>query len=190
MSGFRELSEREVHRGHLWRVVVATFESPAGEVFERDIVRSPGAVAVVPMRFDVEGNPVVVLVRQYRPALGIELVEVPAGMRDVDGEDPVTTAGRELAEECGLAAGRFELLTAFHNAAGMTDALTHIFLALDLTEVASEAHGPEEAFMTVHPVGLAEALADVDAGRISDAKTVIGLALAARWLEQADGLLP
>jgi ADP-ribose pyrophosphatase len=187
VSGFRRLDEREVHQGHIWRVVVADFESPTGERFERDVVRSPGAVGVVPVRFDVEGNPVVVLVRQYRPALDRELDEIPAGMRDVDGEDPAETARRELAEECGLSAGRLELLTAFENSAGMTDAVTHVYLALDLKAVPSKAHGPEEDHMTVHAVGFAEALARIEAGQITDAKTVVGLLLADRWLRRADG---
>ena len=186
-GGFRLLDEREVYRGHIWNVVVASFEDPDGEPFERDIVRSPGAVGVVPLRFDAEGSPVVVLVRQYRPALDRELLEIPAGMRDVDGEDPAETGRRELAEECGLAAARMELLTAFENAAGMTDALTHVYLALDLHDVPSQAHGPEEAHMTVHAMGLGAAMAEVEEGRITDAKTVIGLLLADRWLQRADG---
>ena len=185
-GGFRLLAEREVHAGHIWAVAVASFEDPDGEPFERDIVRSPGAVGVVPLRFDAEGSPVVVLVRQYRPALDRELLEIPAGMRDVEGEDPAETAHRELAEECGLSAARVELLTAFENAAGMTDAITHVYLALDLHDVPSEAHGPEEAHMTVHAMGLDAAVAEVEAGRITDAKTVIGLLLADRWLQRAD----
>ena len=85
-SGFRHLGDRQVHEGHIWRVVVADFESPDGRRFQRDIVRSPGAVAAVPLVFDAEGNPSVVLVRQYRPAYDRELLEIPAGMRDVAGE--------------------------------------------------------------------------------------------------------
>jgi ADP-ribose pyrophosphatase len=108
-------------------------------------------------------------------------------MRDVEGEDPAETARRELAEECGLAAGRLELLTGFENAAGMTDAVTHVYLALDLHDVPSQAHGPEEAHMTVHAMGLGAAVAEVEAGHITDAKTVIGLLLADRWVQRADG---
>ncbi len=187
---FRPLGSRTVHHGRIWDVVVGAFESPDGEVFERDIVRSPGAVGVVPLRFDPEGNPIVVLVRQYRPALDAELTEIPAGMRDVSGEDPAETARRELAEECGLAAGRLVLLTTFHNSAGMTDATTNVYLALDLTPAVSEAHGPEERHLTTHPVALADALAAVADGSLTDAKTVIGLLLTERWLERADGTGP
>lgn len=187
MAGFEALGEHLVHQGHIWKVVVAEFRSPDGETFERDIVRSPGAVGVVPMRFDPEGNPIVVLVRQFRPALGTEMLEIPAGMRDVEGEDPRVTASRELAEECGLAAGRLEPLTTFHNAAGMTDAATTVYLALDLDQVPNQPHGPEEDHLTVHAVPLQDVLAGIAAGEITDAKTVIGLVLAERWLGRADG---
>ena len=96
-------------------------------------MRSPGAVGVVPLRFDAEGNPMVVLVRQYRPALGRRAASRsrPACATS-RARTRRATARRELAEECGLAAGRLELLTAFQNAAGMTDAATHVYLALDL----------------------------------------------------------
>ena len=151
-------------------------------------MRSPGAVGVVPLRFDAEGSPVVVLVRQYRPALDRELLEIPAGMRDVEGEDPAETARRELAEECGLAAGRLELLTAFENAAGMTDAVTHVYLApRPARRARARRTGPRRTHMTVHAMGLGAAVAEVEAGRITDAKTVIGLLLADRWLQRADG---
>ncbi len=182
-DGFRRVGEREVHRGHIWRVVVGTFEGPDGTTFERDIVRSPGAVSVVPVLFDPEGTPSVVLVRQYRPTLDKAITEIPAGMRDVAGEPPEETARRELAEEVGLAAGHLELLSLFTNSAGMTDATTHVFLATGLTAVPSSAHGPEEEAMEVLQVSLADALAEVDAGTITDAKTIIGLLLTERRLK-------
>jgi 8-oxo-dGTP pyrophosphatase MutT (NUDIX family) len=181
-SQFRPLGEREIHRGRIWRVAVGSFEGPDGTTFERDVVHSPGAVGIVPVLFDPEGTPAVVLVRQYRPALDAELVEIPAGMRDVDGEPPHETARRELGEEVGFAPGRLDLLTVFHNSAGMTDATTHVFLATDLRPVAAEAQGPEEEAMVVLHVPLADAVADVLAGRITDAKTVIGLLLTERRL--------
>jgi 8-oxo-dGTP pyrophosphatase MutT (NUDIX family) len=177
---FRPLGEREVYKGHIWRVVVGSFEAPDGTRFERDIVRSPGAVAVVPVLFDSEGTASVVLVRQYRAALDADVTEIPAGMRDVDGEPPEETAHRELTEEVGLKAGRLDLLSVFHNAVGMTDAATHVFLATDLVPVPPEAHGPEEDAMVVMQVPLADAVADVARGAITDAKTVIGLLLTER----------
>jgi 8-oxo-dGTP pyrophosphatase MutT (NUDIX family) len=183
-GGFRLRAEREIHRGHIWRVVAATIEAPDGTTFERDIVRSPGAVAIVPVLFDAEGTPSIVLVRQYRAALDAELTEIPAGMRDIAGEPPDQTARRELAEEVGLAAGSLDLLTVFHNSAGMTDATTHVYCGTDLTPVPSSAHGPEEEAMTVVQVPLAVAVADVERGVITDAKTVIGVLLTQRRLAE------
>ena len=154
-----------------------------GETFRRLVLEHPGAAVVLA----VDGDGRACVLRQYRHPGQAWFIELPAGLCDVEGEDPVTTAHRELAEECGLAAGRMEPLTAFHNSAGMTDAVTHLYLALDLVEVPSEAHGPEEAHMSVYEVPLADAVGDVEAGRITDAKTVIGLLLAERWLQRADG---
>jgi 8-oxo-dGTP pyrophosphatase MutT (NUDIX family) len=186
-SGFRPLGERVVHQGQIWRSVVGRFEAPDGSTFERDVVRSPGAVAVVPLVFDPEGTPGVVLVRQYRPALDAERLELPAGMRDVDDEDPAATAARELAEEVGLVAKRLELLTVFENSAGMTDATTHVYLATQLREVGTSVHGPEEEAMTVEEFPFDDAVARVVSGEITDAKTVIGLLLTARRLDATGG---
>ena len=186
--GFRRVGEAEVHQGHVWRVVVADFEAPDGATFRRDVVRSPGAVGVVPLVFDVEGTASVVLVRQYRPPVDREVVEIPAGMRDVPGEPPEETAARELEEEVGLRPGRLDLLTAFLPSAGMTDSVTTVFLATDCEPVDRRLHGPEEEHMTVLHVPLAEALAMVDDGRIEDAKTIVGLLLTARRLAAADGV--
>jgi ADP-ribose pyrophosphatase len=184
-TGFRHLGDREVFAGRIWRVVVADFEH-GGATFTRDIVRSPGSVGVVPLRFDAEGNPSVVLVAQYRPALDRVVLEVPAGMRDVDGEPAEDTARRELQEEVGLAAGVLEPLTAFEPSAGMTDSVCTLFLATHLTEVPDQRHGPEEDAMEVVVLPLADAVARAASGEITDAKTVIGLLLAERWLVQGD----
>jgi 8-oxo-dGDP phosphatase len=187
MTGFRLLGEQEVHRGHVWRVVVAEFEAPDGARFERDVVRSPGAVGVVPLLFDVEGEPSVVVVDQYRPAYERNIVEIPAGMRDVPGEAPEATAARELAEEVGLRAGRLDLLGEILPSPGLTDSVTTIFLATHCEPVERTAHGPEEEHMRVVQLPLAEALAMVDRGEIVDAKTVTGLLLTSRRLARADG---
>lgn len=190
MSAFRPVGERLVHHGKIWDVVVAEFEAPDGHRFERDVVRSPGAVGVVPVLFDCEGTPSVVLVRQYRPVLDRELLEIPAGMRDVDGEPPEETARRELREEAGFDARELEPLAVFHNSAGMTDALTHVFLATDLFPVPQDLQGPEEQHLEVIQIGLVDALDLVSAGAITDAKTVIGLLATERRLAVMDGVLP
>ncbi|MFM7685600.1 MAG: NUDIX domain-containing protein [Actinomycetota bacterium] len=187
MSRFRHLGDRLVHQGYIWRVVVGSFEDPSGEQFTRDIVRSPGAVAAVPLRFRGDGTPYVTLVSQYRAPLDRSVVEIPAGMRDIPDEPTELTAARELVEEVGLAAGRLEHLVDFHPSVGMTDAVLSVFLATDLTEVARDTHGPEEAHMEVLEVDLAEAVEMVVRGEIHDAKTVIGLLLTERRLRGATG---
>lgn len=186
MSGFRHLGDRRVHQGYVWHVAVAEFEAPDGSRFERDVVRSPGAVAAVPLLFDAEGNPSVVLVRQYRPPFDEFVLEIPAGMRDVADEPTDVTAARELVEEAGLSAGGLEPLTSFYPSAGMTDSVLHLFLATELTSVPREAHGPEETHMDVVHMPLDEAVRMVLAGEIRDAKTVIGVLLVERRLRHGD----
>ena len=186
VTGFHRVGEREVHHGYVWRVVVAEFESPGGERFHRDIVRSPGAVAIVPLIFDAEGNASVLLVEQYRPPYERTIIEIPAGMRDVDDEPPELTAERELAEEAGMKAGRLDHLVDILPSAGMTDSVTIIYLATDCARVERDLHGPEEQHMTLLHLPLSEALAMVDRGEIADAKTVVGLLATQRRLERND----
>ena len=174
-----------VHQGYVWHVAVAEFESPEGEPFTRDIVRSPGAVAAVPLRFDADGTPRVVMVSQYRPPFDDYVIEVPAGMRDVVGEPTEITAARELVEEVGLQAGNLEHLLDMYPSAGMTDSVLTLYLATDLVDVPRETHGPEEAHMEVIDVPLAEAIEMVLRGEIHDAKTVIGLLLVERRLRES-----
>jgi len=178
MTGFRRVGETVLTAGWRVRAVSARFVAPDGVEFERFILRSPGAVAIVPVLFDPEGLASVVLVRQFRPSVEHEMLEIPAGIRDVDGEAPEDTAQRELGEEAGFRAGRVELLTAFHPTSGITDAMTWVFLGLDLEPVEREAHSEEEAAMEVVQLPLSEALAMVRCGAITDAKTIIGLLLA------------
>ena len=175
MTTFRHLGDDHVHQGHIWHVVVADFEAPDGRRFRRDIVRSPGSVGVVPLVFDAEGVASVVLVRQYRPPYERDVIEIPAGMRDVPGEDPAETGRRELAEEAGLAAGEISHLVDLLPSPGMTDSVCSIYLATDCAPVDHDRHGPEEDHMEVLHVPLDEALDMIDRGEIADAKTVCGL---------------
>jgi ADP-ribose pyrophosphatase len=181
VTAFRLLDERMIHTGHVWNTVVATFAAPDGSTFTREIVRSPGAVAVVPISAGREA-PVVTLVAQYRPALDTTLIEIPAGMRDHADGPLEATAQRELAEEVGLRAARLELLGEIYPAVGMTDQLTTIFLGSGCTPTTRTPHGPEEEASEIITVDLAEAVAWVTSGRIVDAKSVAGLLLAERRL--------
>lgn len=187
MTEFRRVDEQLVHQGYVWHLATAQFEAPDGETFSRDIVRSPGAVGVLPLLFDAEGNPSVVLVNQYRPPYEEYVIEIPAGMRDIEGEDVIEVGRRELIEEAGLAAGSIELLAQIYPSPGMTDSVTSICLATDCTPVPTDRHGPEEAFMEVLHLPLDDALDMVNDGRIRDAKTVTALLLADRRLRSADG---
>ena len=160
-----------VHRGYAIEVVVARYRAPDGHEFTRDVVRHPGAVAVLPLHDD--GS--VSVVRQYRAPIEIELVEIPAGIRDVEGEDLRVTAERELAEEVGLAAERYEHLGRFHVAAGLTDEVVDLFLATGLCDVGVDNQGPEEEAMTIERHPLEELVAMIDRGEITDAKTIISV---------------
>ena len=171
---FRKLGETARFEGSLFRVSSVEYEGPDGNRFERDVVHHPGAVVVVPVTD--EGN--VMLVRQFRAALGDDLLEVPAGKRDVDGEATEVTAARELAEEVGRRAGRLELLARFYNSPGFTDEFTYLYLARELEEVPLDRQGHEEQQMTVEEVPLDDVPALITSGRILDAKTIIGTALA------------
>ncbi|MCU1359065.1 MAG: nudF [Ilumatobacteraceae bacterium] len=183
---FRHLDDRLVHQGHVWHVDVARFQAPDGEIFERDVVRSPGAVGAIPVLFDAEGVPSVVMVRQYRPPLDEWVLEIPAGMRDIAGEPTEVTAARELEEEVGLRAGSLTHLLDFYPSAGMTDSVLYLYLASDLTAVDRQTHGPEEAHSEVVHLPLTEAIAMVATGAIKDAKSIVGLLLVERELREAD----
>ena len=171
MPGFELLGEVEQHRGFRFRVLRARFRAPDGAEFERDIVRHPGAVAVVPLHDD--GS--VTLVRQYRAALDADLWELPAGIRDVDGEEDAATAARELREEAGLIADEVTHLVTFHNSPGFCDESVSVFLATGLRAVDRAPEGVEEHAMAVERLPLPVALAMASDGRITDAKTIIGL---------------
>ena len=175
--GFTKTGERVLHEGFVITVATATFEGPAGEVMERDIVHHPGAVAVVALDGDD-----VVLVRQYRPVLEAEMLELPAGKLDVPGEDRATAARRELVEEAGLDARDLVELGRFHNSIGFCDEETTVYLATDLKATAPEAASVEEQYLTVERVPIGEVEGLIADGTITDAKTVIGLLQALRRL--------
>lgn len=169
-----------VHEGHVVSFVVGRFRGPDGSEFTRDIIHHPGAVSVVAV--DDDGR--VALVRQYRAPLDDWLLELPAGKLDIPGEDLVVCAQRELAEEVGLAAADWSLLTSFHHSPGFCDELGHVFLAQGLTSVPDDRQGVEEESMTVEWRPLASALSMVTDGTVHDAKTVIGLLLARERLSR------
>jgi ADP-ribose pyrophosphatase len=175
---FRKLHEDVIHQGSFLTLARGVFEGPGGERFERDILHHPGAVVVVPLVDDDTA----LLVRQYRAAIDREMLEVPAGKRDVAGEPTEVTAVRELAEEVGRVAGRMELMAHFYNSAGFSDELTWLYLARDLSVVDVDRQGIEEQSMTIEEVRLADVDGLIASGELTDAKTIIGLTLAVRHL--------
>ena len=187
MGEFRRIDESTIHQGYIWHLATAEYEAPDGRRFHRDIVRSPGAVGVVPLVFDAEGNPSVVVVSQFRPPYEEQVIEIPAGMRDVDGEDTAEVARRELIEEAGLSAGSLKLLCEIYPSPGMTDSVTTIYLATDCSPVPTDRHGPEEDFMEILHLPLGDAIEQISTGEIRDAKTVSGLLMTERRLRLADG---
>ena len=175
--GFTKISERVLHQENWFTFLTAEFDGPAGERIERYVFRHPGAVGVVP----VDGDDVV-LVRQFRPAVEMEMLELPAGKLDVPGEEPADAARRELVEEAGLDAPEMVELTRFHNSAGFSDELTIVYLATKLIPAKPMAASVEERYLSVERVPLDQVVRLVADETITDAKTIIGLLAALRYL--------
>ena len=175
MTGFRRVGEDVRYEGPFLTVVGGTYVSPSGETFEREYLEHPGAVAVVAL--DEAGR--AVLVRQFRAAVGRELLEIPAGLLDVEGEDPEDAARRELEEEIGrVADGELERLVTYVPAAGMAHHEVAIYLSRSSETCEVRPHGPEESAMTIEHVALHDVPAMVADGSIVDGKTIVGLLLA------------
>jgi 8-oxo-dGTP pyrophosphatase MutT (NUDIX family) len=169
-SRFEQTASETVFEGRLATVFHRRFRHEDGEEVEREVVSHPGAVGIV-----AHDGERVWLVRQPREAIGSpDLLEIPAGKLDEAGEDPLATARRELAEEIGKAAGRWEPLTAFHTSPGFTDEVVHLFLATELRDVARPENEEDERIEIV-----TRPLAELDAvvAETTDSKTLVGLLL-------------
>ena len=173
------LSSEEVYRGRLINVACDTVRE-AGKTYVREVVRHPGGAAVVAY-FD-DGT--VALVSQYRHPTVRYLLELPAGKLD-PGERPEQTAARELEEELGVVAGSMEQLTEFYTTPGFCAEKLWVFLATDLRETASRYE--EDEIIEVVRLPYARALEMIASREIEDAKTIIGLLLAARRLRLRTG---
>jgi 8-oxo-dGTP pyrophosphatase MutT (NUDIX family) len=146
-----------------------------GQRHEREVVNHPGAVAMVAIRDDDH----VLLVRQWRHAVGRALLEIPAGTLDVDAagsaEEPALAAARELTEETGYRAGKWRALGSFFTAPGFASEEMFLFLAYGLEPVAGYAGPAEDERLELEPVAWPEAVALARRGEIRDAKTLVGL---------------
>lgn len=177
-SGFAVAASEVTHRGVLTTMRVDTVHAPDGSIVQREIAERPNAVAMVPLTAAGE----VILLHQYRHAVGRHELEIPAGLLDVEDEREDAAAQRELIEEIGMTAGNLRRLLCFHNSGGWSDEATTVFLATDLREADIDAEfvaDAEEADMSVLRMPLEEAVAAIHRGEIRDAKTVIGLLLVA-----------
>lgn len=167
-AGFEILGSDLIAVTPFLRIDEVSLKSPDGQIAARTVVRVGGAVALIP----IEGDDVV-LIRQYRTPLDRALLELPAGKRDVPGEDPRTTANRELAEEVGYVAANMEELVHYHASPGFSDEDVTVYLATGLEAVPMNRIGPEEEAAEIVRVPIA-AIPDL-LPEIEDAKTVIGL---------------
>ncbi|GAB1692969.1 NUDIX domain-containing protein [Krasilnikovia sp. M28-CT-15] len=183
--GHETRSRIQRYAGPIFSVFTDEVTMPGGGVAARDITENPGAVGVVAL----DEADRVVLIKQYRHPVGRKLWELPAGLRDVAGEDLARTALRELAEEVDLVAARLDLLVDLHTSPGFSNETIRLFLARELSAVPeSERHvrTDEEADLEIVRVDLDEAVAMVLRGEITNASAVGGVlaasaARAAGW---------
>ncbi|MDN4078470.1 NUDIX hydrolase [Paenibacillus polymyxa] len=173
----KTVSTQPIFEGKVITVQVDTVELPDGSTGKREIVKHPGAVAILALH---EGK--MLVVDQYRQAMGRCEVEIPAGKLE-RGEDPMEAAGRELREETGYTAKSLKLLHSFYTSPGFADEIIHLYVAEELER--GEMEPDEDEFLELFEVTLEEAHTLIREGRISDAKTI--LAVYAWQLRQQTG---
>jgi 8-oxo-dGDP phosphatase len=186
---YRVLASEPVYDGRIISLRLDTVAMPGGGESVREVVHHPGAVGIVAL----DDQDRVVMLRQYRHPVGEHMWELPAGLRDVDGEPPVETARRELAEEVRLSAARWSLLTTHFPSPGFCDEMVLLYLAEELSEAdlpAGFTVEHEELDMTVERVPLAEAVQWVFDGRVRNSLAAIGLLAAARLRAEPARLRP
>jgi ADP-ribose pyrophosphatase len=167
-----------VYKGRVVKLNLETVTLPNGVTVALEVIHHPGAAAVVPMKED--GT--VVLIRQYRHAVGGFIYEIPAGKLH-PGEDPQVCAQRELEEETGYRAGSLELLTSCFTTPGFTNEVIHIFKATGLTG-GTQNLGQDEVLEVIE-LPLEKAIAQIHDGTIKDGKTIVGLQMA--YLKERSG---
>ncbi len=181
-GGTGRIDGEVVYRGRVFDVHLDRVRFPDASVGELEMIRHPGAAAVLPLYREGEWaggpGPAVVLISQYRYAADGRVWEVPAGKLD-PGETPESCARRELEEEVGLRASRLRPLTSIYTTPGFTDEVIHLFVALGL-EPGEERHGASE-FIERHEIPLERALRMVEDGTIRDGKSICTLLCAAAF---------
>lgn len=171
------IETRRAYSGRIINVDLDRVRFPDGSEGQLEMVRHPGASAVVPFMSDPGGeDPQVLLIRQYRYASEQFMYEIPAGRLD-PGEDPADCARRELREETGCDAAHVELLTSIYTTPGFTDERIHLFMATGLTH--GDAAREHDEFIEVETLTISRCLAMIQSGEISDGKTIVALMYAA-----------
>jgi ADP-ribose pyrophosphatase len=174
-----QIRSQRIYTGRVINLDVDTVQFPDGSVGELEMVRHPGASAILPFLSDPRGaDPQILLIRQYRYAADSFIYEVPAGRLE-PGETPEACAHRELREETGCTAGRMERLTTVYTTPGFTDEQIHLFMATDLTR--GEARREADEFVENVAMTLSKALAMIEKGEIMDGKTAVTLMFAAGY---------
>ena len=164
------LGDELIHRGKVFDVAREVFDYD-GRRITREIVRHPGAVAILAL--DDEGR--VLLIRQYRHPIRTRAWEIPAGLLDQAGEPPLAAAQRELAEEADLAAARWDVLAEFQNSPGGSDETIRVYLARDVSAVPAFARSDEEADIEVRWAPLDDVVDAVLARRVQSPSLVVGV---------------
>ncbi len=166
----KTLKSDTIYDGKILRLDVETVLLPNDNTSIREIVRHPGAVAILPINSHRE----IYFVKQYRKALDMELLEVPAGKLEKD-EIPYECAMRELQEEIGFAAGKLTLLGSFYSSPGFSNEIIYVYKAENLTP--SQLPPDDDEFINIVKMSIEDSLNMLDKGLIKDAKTAIALSL-------------
>lgn len=164
------LKSERIYNGKILNLRRDIVELPNGQQASREVVEHSGAIGVVALERDSR----VYLVRQYRYPIGKVTLEIPAGKLE-EGEEPLNCARRELREEAGIEAERWEPLLTFYTTPGFSNEIMHLFLATELSR--REAAPDQDEFLQIVSLPLEEALDKVSKGEILDAKTILGLLL-------------
>src|SRR3954462_10018284 len=172
-----QIASKRIHTGRVLDLDIDTVRFPDGSSGELEIIRHPGASAVLPFLSDpASADPQILLIKQYRYAAEEFLYEVPAGRLD-PGEAPIDCARRELLEETGCTAEHIEPLYTFYTTPGFIDERIHGFIATGLTR--GESRREADEFMTLETLTLAHALELIKKGEIRDGKTAVLILFAA-----------